>query len=152
MISLQGFEHRRHNRIDMRGLVAKTFLSFWLLSAVAWAAQKHALLIGISHYIPGQRLDDLAGPGPDVAAIAAALDRDFGFPKENVRILRDAEASRQGILDALDQLIARVSPGDYVFIYYSGHGTSLQGIASQGLPINGDTGAIILQGIPAAAH
>jgi hypothetical protein len=101
------------------------------------------LLIGIGRYLPGQNFDNLDGPVNDVESMAAVLTTDFGFRPSNVRILRDSQASRAAILAALDELIARVAPGDYVFFYYSGHGTSPQDVASRNLPIDGDTGAII---------
>ena len=93
------------------------------------AARKHALVIGIGRYLPGQGIQDLDGPGPDAEAVAATLIADFGFPTENVRLLRDSQASRSGILEALDQLIVNIAPGDYLLIYYSGHAARRIGFA-----------------------
>jgi hypothetical protein len=106
------------------------------------AAERYALLIGIAHYISNQNVPDLDGALPDVDAMNAALTGDFGFRPENVTVLKDA--TRAGILAALDALIAKVKPGDYVLLYYSGHGTSLQDPFWKGhLPIDADTGAMI---------
>ena len=118
--------------------------SVYLALSVAMAAtagQKYALVIGIGRYTPGQNVDDLDGPGPDREAVIHTLLSDYGFPSKNVFILSDEQATRGNILQALDKLISLVNTGDYVFIYYSGHGTSPQGW--HGLPIDGDTGALI---------
>jgi hypothetical protein len=126
----------------MPNAILRTLLALFL--AASLHAEKHALLIGISHYTPGQNVPNLEGPGPDVDALSAALIRDFAFKPANVHVLRDAQASRAGILAALDDLIAHVQPGDYVLLYYSGHGTSPQDEAAKGWNFDvADTGAMI---------
>jgi hypothetical protein len=126
----------------MPNAILRTLLALFL--AASLHAEKHALLIGISHYIPGQNVPNLEGPGPDVDALSAALIRDFAFKPANVHVLRDAQASRAGILAALDDLIAHVQQGDYVLLYYSGHGTSPQDEAAKGWNFDvADTGAMI---------
>jgi len=127
---------------QMPNAILRTLLA--LVFAASLHAEKHALLIGISHYLPGQNVPNLDGPGPDVDSLAAALTRDFAFKTANVHVLRDAQASRAGILAALDDLIAHVQPGDYVLIYYSGHGTSPQDEAAKNWNFDvADTGAMI---------
>ena len=39
----------------------------------------------------GQELPGIEGPGPDAAAIAAALIADYGSPERNVIVPRDAQ-------------------------------------------------------------
>lgn len=118
-----------------------------LLSIVALCpvvAEKRALLIGIGQYIPNQGMRNLEGSIPDVDALSSTLVRDFGFKSENVLIVKDKDASREGILAAFDKLVARVSKGDYVLIFYSGHGTSPQdGAWKERLPVDADTGSLI---------
>jgi hypothetical protein len=132
----------------------KLILTAILCSLPALAAEKYALLIGIGKYLPGQRFPDLQGPPNDVDAISKLLVADYGFQPANITSLLDAKASRAGILDALDQIVAKARPGDFVFIYYSGHGTSPQDPAwKQTLPIDADAGALVpadfRQGTPA---
>jgi hypothetical protein len=54
--------------------------------------------------------------------MAAAMD----VPPANVTVLRDREASADGIRRAVAALGSRVQDGDRVFVYYSGHGTRWQ--------------------------
>jgi hypothetical protein len=49
------------------------------------------------------------------------LQDTYGFT--DIRELTDLDATRQGILDAINQLIADTEKGDRVVIYYSGHGS-----------------------------
>jgi hypothetical protein len=132
----------------------KLLLTAILCSLPALAAEKYALLVGIGKYLPGQRFPNLEGPSNDVAAISKILVSDYGFQPGNITPLMDAAASKAGILAALDQIIAKARPGDFVLIYYSGHGTSPQDPAwHQTLPIDADAGALVpadfRQGTPA---
>jgi hypothetical protein len=72
---------------------------------------RRALLIGSETF-------GLAGVGNDVDAIdEQLLRRGFGTVR-----CEDADATRAGILDAYERLIADTEPGDAVVVYYSGHG------------------------------
>ncbi|MBB1158061.1 caspase family protein [Amycolatopsis dendrobii] len=85
---------------------------------------RRALLIGSA-------TGGLTGPGNDTAALAAALTRwDFD------PVVCDGEnASRAGILDAYEQLIARSRPDDAAVVYYSGHGAYAKDPAlAEGMP------------------
>jgi metacaspase-1 len=93
------------------------------------AARHVALLIGISDYRhfertgpPGQT--DLEGPANDLERMRHSLRRwGFGAP-EDTRVLRDADASRAGLLDGLRWVATRATDSaDVLVIYYSGHGT-----------------------------
>ena len=83
-------------------------------------AKKRALIIGIGAY---EHLSRLNGPGNDADDMAAFITRHGGFRRSDVRILRDAEATRGKILAAVEEwLVDETSSGDEVFLYYSGHG------------------------------
>ena len=83
--------------------------------------RRHALLVGVGDYIhDGVR--DLEGPPHDVRSLEQALSRDWGF--DRVTSLVDHEATRAAVLGAIDDLIRDTRPGDHVFLYFSGHGTS----------------------------
>jgi hypothetical protein len=83
-------------------------------------AENHALLIGIGNY--QQRT--LEGPAYDVAALTTMLIRHYDFKRKNVRTLVNQEAAKFRILSEMQRLVHISRPGDRVFIYYSGHGTS----------------------------
>ena len=86
-------------------------------------ATKRALLIGVGHF-DDRNIPRLKGPVPDVEALQQVLVKRWGFAAENLAILTDQQATKQGILTALDQLVKVSRPGDFVLFYFSGHGTS----------------------------
>ncbi|UWZ37090.1 caspase family protein [Dactylosporangium roseum] len=79
----------------------------------------------------GSQTNGLSGVEHDVAAIAEALGkRDFTITR-----CVGPDATRAGIHDAYEHLIAQAGPDDSVFVYYSGHGgRSLPTRAAQGRP------------------
>lgn len=83
---------------------------------------KRALLIGIDHY---PKVTPLEGCVNDVQLMRSILQETFGFPAENVTLLADAEATREGILAALDRLVESTGTGDIVVIHYAGHGSQM---------------------------
>lgn len=99
----------------LRVAVAGIFL---LGSGAAFAAT-HALIMTISQYQGG--IPPLKGVMYD-AGNAKNIALGMGVEDENIRILKDDQLSPSGIRSAFDDLEARLSLGDQVFIYYSGHG------------------------------
>jgi hypothetical protein len=90
------------------------------------AAAKLALLVGVGDYQSGSRINDLSGPPNDVAAIKNLLVGKFDFAPEDIKVLVDAQATRDGIIGTFCQhLIARARAGDTVVFYYSGHGSQM---------------------------
>lgn len=87
-------------------------------------ARRHGLLIGIDRYpcLPGR---DLSGCVNDARLMHGLLTTRFGFPAENLELLLDEAASRDGILGAMDRLRARVGEGDEVVVFYAGHGSRI---------------------------
>jgi len=83
-------------------------------------AENHALLIGIGNY----KQRTLEGPAYDVAALTEVLIKHYDFKRANVRKLVNQEAGKFRILSEMQQLVQISRPGDRVFIYFSGHGTS----------------------------
>ena len=91
--------------------------------AVCAAGERHALLVGVGRYsyLPKATLE---GPPFDATALQQLLTRRWGFAPEHVSVLLDEKATKPAILAAIDDLAARTRPGDFIFIYFSGHGTS----------------------------
>lgn len=82
--------------------------------------RRRALLIGIGAY---QNVGRLIGPVSDVKAMRAFVTGVLGYDERDVMLLLDANATRSGILGAMEEwLIDGTGPGDEVFIYFSGHG------------------------------
>jgi uncharacterized caspase-like protein len=109
----------------MIGIIRKSTIwafTIWLACQVPGIshAKNHALLIGIGNY----KQRTLEGPAYDVAALTRVLIEQYDFKRANVRTLVNREAGKFRILSEMQRLVQISRPGDRVFIYYSGHGTS----------------------------
>jgi hypothetical protein len=56
------------------------------------------------------------------------LQQRFGFRREHMTYLRNEEATRAGIVQAVEGLIQQARPNDIVVIHYSGHGSQVRDI------------------------
>lgn len=84
--------------------------------------RKYALLVGINKYSNGT--DSLQGCENDVRLQQQLLIHRFGFKAEDIKILIDDAATRQGILTTFEEhLINKAVPGDVVVFHFSGHGS-----------------------------
>ena len=83
-----------------------------------------ALIIGIGVY-DRPEIPALAGVKEDMVS-AMAITKAMGIPAKNTRILRDQQASKAGILEALRELSETTAEGARTFVYFSGHGTRWQ--------------------------
>jgi uncharacterized caspase-like protein len=101
-------------------------------------AENHALLIGIGQY----RQRTLEGPPFDVSSLKTMLVERYNFAEENVHTLINDEAVRSRIMAEIKRLPRRTRPGDRIFIYYSGHGTSHHD-ETMALPLPHSTGALV---------
>ncbi len=101
-------------------------------------AENHALVIGIGSY-PFQPLE---GPKHDANAIEEVLNKKWRVEAKNITTLIDQQATRKNILASLDSLYDKTKKGDNVFIYYSGHGTSVHDNTIQA-PLPNTSGALI---------
>ncbi len=82
----------------------------------------HALLIGINEYA-SPKVNNLNGAVNDVTMMHRILVTRLGFDEANVRMLTNEEATRKGILKAIDVLVAEAGEEDVVYFHYSGHGS-----------------------------
>lgn len=58
-------------------------------------------------------------------AIYSIIISKFGFNQKNIDTLFDDSATRDGILNAMKQLLVNSNNGDIAFIYYAGHGSEV---------------------------
>jgi hypothetical protein len=86
----------------------------------------YALLVGVdANAVAAWALPDVA---KDIAALAQVLTHPerCAYPKANVKVIRGEAATRQGILDGLEWLQARIradkSQDATAVVYYTGHG------------------------------
>lgn len=95
----------------------------------ATAAQRRALLVGVSE-VPGQPVGSwLRAPRNDVQLMRQAL-LSRGWRPEAIRTLADgvpgaATPDLGAIRSALEQALDASEPGDFMLLYFSGHGTRL---------------------------
>jgi len=109
----------------MQSILHLGLVSLMLAPGASEAADKWALLIGVSDYIHGERMD-LKGPTNDVLKMTELLLTKFGYQPESIHTLMDGEATKANITDEMKGWLARSSrPGDTVLIYYSGHGSQI---------------------------
>jgi hypothetical protein len=115
-----------------RGPLALVMIMLALLTlACDVQAERFALLVGVSRY--AAFVDDermlLSGPRNDVPMLRSLLERE-GFAPRAVQVLADGvpdagPPTRDAILGALDRLITRIEPADFVFLYFAGHGSQM---------------------------
>src|SRR5450830_1074064 len=93
---------------------------------------RHALIIGVGSYADAA-LTPLSGVQYDIAS-ARSMAVAMSIPEHNMRVLRDQDASKDGIARAISALNEQVRAGDRVFVYFSGYGTQVpeQGMTSAG--------------------
>ena len=101
-------------------------------------AEVSAILIGVSDYADSSGITDLKGPANDIRLLRDVLRRRGVV---DMQILADGvdggiRPTRAAILKALADKAEAASPGDFVFIHFSGHGTQqkdLNGDETDGL-------------------
>ena len=89
---------------------------------VAATPNKRALVIGIDTYGGGYQLNGCVN---DARAMTDILRETFDFSHENIRLLTNADATKDGILDAFDDLIEATNTDDVVVFFFAGHGSRL---------------------------
>ena len=79
-----------------------------------------AVVIGINAY---QHLNPLTYAVNDAVAMRDLLVDTFGFPTQNVFLLKDKEATKEAIEAIfIDTLPGQTGPDDRVFVFFAGHG------------------------------
>ncbi len=90
-------------------------------AAAAPRNSRSALIIAIANYGPSN-IPPLEGVPFDVDS-ARSIARAMDIPDQRIAVLRDGQATKEAILQALDTLGQGVSEGGRVMLYFSGHGT-----------------------------
>lgn len=82
-------------------------------------------LVGIDRYPNFGPRSQLRSCASDARLMAEVLRDRFDFAEEDLMLLLDEAATRDGILDGLAALRSRARPGDAVVFFYSGHGSQV---------------------------
>jgi hypothetical protein len=80
-----------------------------------------ALCVGINEYPGGQ--DDLKGCVNDAKGWAGLLVEHYGFPRSDVKVLLDADATKAKMVAGLKTLLAAAKSGDRLVFTNASHGT-----------------------------
>ncbi len=109
-----------------------------LITATTFAQTQRALIIGIDAYDPPpgavfasdarSEFTSLDGCRNDAVAMRDAVVARYGFKNEKglMKELYDSMATRQAILDGMNELLNNSKKGDIAFIYYAGHGSQVK--------------------------
>ena len=100
------------------------------------AGRQIALLIGNGSYEnrPGIRgqVPGLQQVNRDLDAVRRFLMEDCGYVTEDICVLTDAEATRDGVINVLRSIAERTTPDDTVLLYRRGHGTRIKSKKGEG--------------------
>lgn len=85
---------------------------------------RHALIVGIGNVqVTATRpLSALSGVRHDMVS-ALAMAGAWRVPPEQTTLLRDSDATREGVRQALREIEGRVQNGDRVYVYWAGYGS-----------------------------
>lgn len=86
------------------------------------AGRLYVLAVGVDDY--GDPARDLRFAAADARAVAAEMEARGGglFERVEARVLLDGEATRAGVLAAVEDVAARARPEDTFVLYLAGHG------------------------------
>jgi hypothetical protein len=119
---LQGSPSRRTAKLHARlGAVLAGWLALLSASPAQASDARTALIIGISRYAD-PAVTPLRGVEHDMGS-ARAIARAMDIPEQGMRVVRNAQATKAGLLAALRDLGERTRDGSRALIYFSGHGT-----------------------------
>lgn len=103
--------------------------------SVPIAGEYWALIIGIDKYTHAPRLETAV---KDATGVRDALLTRYGFTRERIIELLDAQATRTRIENAFVRLIQQIGAEDSLLIYYAGHGQySQDGQLGWWVPVEG---------------
>lgn len=98
----------------------------------------YAVVIGINDY-KGTVWSPLKNAKRDAKAMESILKEKYGF--DEIYALYDKEATRENILQDIDNLSKRLNENDNLLIYYSGHGIEVAG-EGYWVPVNARTNSV----------
>jgi len=85
---------------------------------------RRALLVGINNYQNPN--NNLNGCVNDVKNMWNLLKSNFGFRNDDIRMLVDDRATKEGIITRLKWMVTNAQSGDVLIFHYSGHGSQIR--------------------------
>jgi hypothetical protein len=99
-----------------------TFIIVFMAGPVMAKAETRALLVGVGDYT-SPLIPHLRGPANDVGAMESLMRAEGAV---DITVLRDHDATRTSVEKAIHDLGARSKKGDWIVLYFSGHGAQAQ--------------------------
>ena len=99
-------------------------IGLFCFHAGGYAKEKRALIVAISQYPEHSGWRPIHADN-DVKLLLNTLKKK-GFLEKNIIVLRDAQASKHGVVAGLQSLQGKVKAGDFVFIHFSCHGQQME--------------------------
>ena len=97
-------------------------------------SESWALIIGINKY---QNVEPLDYAVNDAVAVKEMFIEKYGFKEENIRLITDADATKDNIIKGFSDILTNAKEKDRVVVFYAGHGETYK------LPSGGDMGYLI---------
>lgn len=117
--------------IDGRGIGSKPVTAHIQVRGKPQAepATLHVLAVGVTNYRDRAMAQGVAFAAKDAQDVAAALERGGRgvYRQVRARVLPDAQATRDDIRNAGQEMALQVRPQDAFIIYFAGHGMSIDG-------------------------
>ena len=111
-------------------LITLSVLAVAVVPEFVQAKERYALLVGVSRYQYLDKSLQLNGPPKDVQLLREYLTNVEGFPDDHVICLidngntdKEAEPKYADIRAELEKLQDKLTTGDFVLLYFSGHGS-----------------------------
>ncbi len=99
-------------------------LIFLLFLSVCTFAEKRALVVGIGEY-PDVDFGWHTINGDNDVPLVMEMLKCAGFQQNDIIMLKNQQATYNGIMQAFEQLVSQVCQGDIVYIHFSGHGQQI---------------------------
>ena len=99
------------------------FIYLWLNAFTVSAQTNRALLVNISHYPDGNGWENIHADND--ARLMHSLLAACGYQETGITTLTDAQATKRGIIRALQNLCNSTQAGDHVHLHFSCHGQQM---------------------------
>ena len=129
-------------------IIGSLVLLLLIIFSPSAKAERYAFMVGIDRY--DDESWNLRGAKNDIMSVRSAIIDGWGFEENNVISLVDEQATKKNILQKLETLVEELAPGDHLFFYFAGHGTSAH--AQWKLPLPHSTGALVPADFPSDAN
>lgn len=125
----------------------KTILAllFLLVSFNGFTQTKRGLIVAIGEYPEETKWRPINSVN-DIPLVRSALQKQ-GFNSENIHVLKNEEATKQNIVNGIEDLIKATRSGDIVVLHFSSHGQQVEDLS--GDELDGYDEAIVAYGAPA---